>query len=124
MLVGTPEPGLGTTNSVACLTVIEKGKAMILEAGEPECLERQPTNLPSIVRAVSGANATAVVPREVRASADDAPGRRAIKALAHARIHLAVTGAATAGHGLFVTATQTSAGALGAIDRANSIAVN
>ena len=97
---------------------------MVSEAGEPECLQRQPMILPGIVGAVSGANATVVMPAAILASADDAPSREATKALAHATIHSAVTGAATAGRKLFVTATQTSVGAYRATDWANSIAVN
>jgi hypothetical protein len=97
---------------------------MVSKADEPECLARQPMILPRIVGAVRGANATGVMARAIRASADDAPGREATKALAHATIHPAVTGAATAGRGLFLTATRTSVGAPAATDWVNSIAVN
>jgi hypothetical protein len=97
---------------------------MVSEAGEPECLQRQAVIFPGVVGAASGANATVVMPRAMLASADDAPGREATKALAHATIHPAVTGAATAGRELFVTATRTSVGASDAIDWANSIPVN
>ena len=97
---------------------------MVSEAGEPECPQWQAVILPRIVGAVSGANATSVMPPAILASADDAPGREATKALAHATIHPAVTGAATAGRELFVTATRTSVGAYRATDWANSIAAN
>jgi hypothetical protein len=109
---------------VACLTIIEKGKQMVSEAGDPECVPRQPMILPGIVGVLSGANATVVMPAATLVAAYDAPGREATKALAHATIHPAVTGAATAGRELFVTATQTSVGAYRATDWANSIAVN
>jgi hypothetical protein len=97
---------------------------MVSEAGEPECLQRQAVIFPGIVGAASGANATLVMPPAILTSADDAPGREATKALAHATIHPAVTGAATAGRELFVTATRTSVGAYRATDWANSIALN
>jgi hypothetical protein len=97
---------------------------MVSEAGEPECLQRQPMILLGIVGVVSGANATGVMPAAILASADDAPGLEATKALAHATIHPAVTGAATAGRELFVTAARTSVGAYRATDWADSIAVN
>jgi hypothetical protein len=97
---------------------------MVSEADEPECLQRQPLILLDIVDAVSRANATVVMPAAILASADDAPGLEATKALAHATIHPAVTGAATAGRELFVTATRTSVGAYRATDWANSIALN
>jgi hypothetical protein len=97
---------------------------MVSKASEPESLHRQAVILSGIVGMVSGANATAVMPAEVLASADDAPGREATKPLAHATIHPAVTGAATAGRELLVTATQTSVGASAAADWVNSIAVN
>ena len=94
------------------------------EAGEPECQQRQAVILPGIVGAVSGANATAVMPQAILASADDAPGLVATNALVHTTIHPAVTGAATAGRELFVTATRPSVGACRATDWANSIAAN
>ena len=97
---------------------------MVSGTDEPECLQRQRVILPSIVGVMSGANATVVMPPAILASADDAPGREATNALAHATIHPAVTGAATAGRELFVTATRTSVGAYRATDWANSIAVN
>ncbi|HWF71399.1 MAG TPA: hypothetical protein VG187_17875 [Mycobacterium sp.] len=97
---------------------------MVSEAGEPECLARQAVILPRIVGAVSGANATVVMPPAILASADDAPGREATKALAHATIHPAVTGTAAAGRELFVTAARPSVGACRATDWANSIAAN
>jgi hypothetical protein len=97
---------------------------MVSKAGEPECLARQAVIFPGIVGAVSGANTTLVMPHAILASADDAPGLEATNALAHATIHPAVTGAATAGCELFVTATRTSVGAYCATDWANSIAVN
>lgn len=76
--------------------------------------------LPGIVGAVSGVNMNVAM----LASADDAPDPEATKAVARATIHPAVTGTATAGRELFVTAAQTSVGPSGAIDWANSIAVN
>lgn len=91
---------------------------------EPECPQRRQMILPGIVGAVSGTDATVVTPTALLASADDAPGEGETKALAHATIHRAVTGAATAGRKLFVTATQTSVGAYRVTDWANSIAVN
>lgn len=97
---------------------------MVSEAGEPECPQWQAVILPRIVGAASGANATVVMPPAILASADDAPGQEATKPLADATIHPAVTGAATAGRELFVTATRTSVGACRATDWANSIAVN
>jgi hypothetical protein len=109
---------------VACLTIIEKGKQMVSEAGDPECVPRQPMILPGIVGVLSGANATVVMPAATLVSAYDAPGREATKALAHATIHPAVTGAATAGRELFITATRTNVGAYGATDWANLIAAN
>jgi hypothetical protein len=101
-----------------------KEKAMVSEADEPECLQRQPLILLGIVDAVSRANATVLMPAPILASADDAPGLEATKALAHATIHPAVTGAAPAGRAPFPVATQTSGGTKGATDWANSIAVN
>ena len=97
---------------------------MVSKTGEPECLHRRAVILPGAVGAVRGANAAAVMPAEVLASADDAPRREATKPLVHATIHPAVTGAATAGRELLVTATQTSVGASAAADWVNSIAVN
>ena len=97
---------------------------MVSEAGEPECRQRPAIIMPSIVGAVSAAKPTAVMPAAVLTAADDAPGREATRTLAHATIHPAGTGAATAGRDLFVTATQTSVGAHRATDWANSIAVN
>jgi hypothetical protein len=97
---------------------------MDFETGEPECLQRQPITLPRIVAAVSRSNAAAPMSTAILASADDAPGREATKAVAHATIYAAVTGTGTAGRELFVTAIQTSVGAYRAIDWANSNAVN
>ena len=97
---------------------------MVSKADEPECPHRQAVILPGIVGAVRGANATAAMPADALASADDAPRQEATKPLAHATIHPAVTGAATAGRELLVTATQTSVGASAAADLVNSIAVH
>jgi hypothetical protein len=83
---------------------------MIFEAGEPEYLRRRPMIFPIIVGAASGLN----VATGSLCSADDAPGQEATKALVHATIHPAVTGAAA----------RTSVGAYGAADWANLIAVN
>jgi hypothetical protein len=79
---------------------------MIFQAAEAECLPRRAMVLSGIV--------DAALPAPIRASASDAPGVEATKALAHATIHPAVTGAAT----------QTSVGASGATDWADLIAVN
>jgi len=97
---------------------------MLSGTDEPDCRQRQRAILASNVGVMGGADATTAVPVAIQTSADDAPDWQATKALAHATIHPAVTGAATAGRELFVTATQTSVGAYRATDWANSIAVN
>jgi hypothetical protein len=89
---------------------------MLSGIDEPEC--------PQPRRVISSGIVGAVTPMPVAACADDAPDRRATKALAHATIHSAVTGAAAAGRERFVTATQTDVGACVATDRANSTALN
>jgi hypothetical protein len=91
---------------------------------EPECLERRQMILLGTVGAMSDANTNVAMPATRLASADDAPDPEATNAVARATIHPAVTGTATAGRELFVTATQPSVGASGAVDWANSIAVN
>jgi hypothetical protein len=97
---------------------------MLSGTDEPECPQRQRTISRGIVRAVGRADAATRTPLAVLTSADDAPDRRATKALSHATIHPAVDGAAGARNGLFVSATQTDVGACGATDRANSAALN
>ena len=83
---------------------------MLSGTDEPECPQRQRTISRGIVRAVGGAAATTPTPLAILISADDAPDLQATKALAHATIHPAVNGAAGAGRGLFVFATQTDVG--------------
>lgn len=91
---------------------------------DPECRQRQRIILPGNGRAVDDSDSTTPTPAAMLASADDAPGREATKAVAHATIHPAVNDAATAGRGLFVAATQNGVGTHHAADWANSIAVN
>jgi hypothetical protein len=97
---------------------------MLSETVEPECRQRQRINLSRNTGAVGEPNPTTPVSAAILATADDAPGLEATKAVAHATIHAAVNGAATDGRELFVTAAQAGLGAHGATDRANSIAVN
>jgi hypothetical protein len=75
----------------------------------PVCLSSLPTISPGIVRAVNAAKVSVASPSVMAASAHDAPGPEATKALMHATIQPAVTGAAAAGRELFVTATQSVA---------------
>jgi hypothetical protein len=97
---------------------------MLSGTDEPECLQRQRLIQAGNLGVVGGADATTPTPVAILSAADNAPDRRATKALAHATIHSAVTGAAAAGRERFVTATQIDVGACGATDRANSTALN
>ena len=97
---------------------------MLSGTDEPECLQRKRSIPAGNLGVVGGADATTPMPVAILSAADDAPDRRATKAPAHATIHSAVTGAAAAGRERFVTATQTDVGACGALDRANSTALN
>jgi len=96
---------------------------MLSGTDEPECLQRHRLILAGNLGVVGGADATTPIPVAILSAADDAPDRRATKAPAHATIHSAVT-AAAAGRERFVIATQTDVGACGALDRANSTALN
>ena len=91
---------------------------------KPECPQRHRMILSGVVSAVDGADATSPTPPAILSSADDAPDREATKAVAHATIHPAVNGVATAGRELFVNARQSSLGAYGATNWPNSIAAN
>jgi hypothetical protein len=84
---------------------------MLSGTDEPECRQRRRTILSGNAGAMGGADATAPTPVAFLTPANDAPDRQATKALGHATIHLAVTGAAPAGHELFLTARQTTVGA-------------
>jgi hypothetical protein len=89
---------------------------MLSGIDEPECPQPRRVILSSILGAVT--------PTPPATCADDAPYRQATKVLARATIHVAVTGATTARRERSHAATLTCVGAHGAIDRANSIAVN
>jgi hypothetical protein len=97
---------------------------MLSGTDEPECPQRQRTISRGIVGPVGSTAATIAPQLAILTSADDVPDRQATKALAHPTIHPAVNGAAGAGRDLFLTATQTDAGAFGATERANSSALN
>ena len=98
--------------------------AMLSGTVEPEWRHRQRIIPSGNVGAVGGADWTIPSPRAIPTSVDDAPGLHATKVLAHATIHLAVTGAPSPRCELFATARHTTVGARGAIDWANSIAVH
>lgn len=83
---------------------------MLSGAIDPECRQRQRTILTGNVGAVVGADATILSPVTIQTAADDAPDQQATNLLGHATIHLVVTGTATAGRELFVTAAQTTVG--------------
>ena len=84
---------------------------MLSGTDEPECRQRQRTILSGNAGTTGGADATTPTPVAFLTPADDAPDQQTTKALGHATIHLAVTGAGPVGE-LFVTARQTTVGAM------------